>query len=182
MKRLTHSIFASVVFALLALPGAATATTALAPEPADVLRPLMVGQSLPDVRLQDASGGWVALDDVVGDRPAVVVLESGAESPVRARQLAEMARIEPLLARLGYRVITISGADSGKSATRGTRLADPERTAARAFGLSGEAGPVPGVFVFSRTGRVVHQYVNVDTSVPMSGEVVLTAARVYRPR
>jgi len=39
--------------------------------------------------------------------------------------------------------------------------------------------PVPAVYLIHRSGLVVYQYVNIDYSVRLSGEVLLTAARAY---
>jgi peroxiredoxin len=39
--------------------------------------------------------------------------------------------------------------------------------------------PVPAVYLIHRSGLIVYQYVNIDYSVRLSGEVLLTAARVY---
>ena len=43
-----------------------------------------------------------------------------------------------------------------------------------------EVLPVPGVYLVARNRRIHHEYVNVDYRVRLSGEVILTAARVYR--
>jgi peroxiredoxin len=39
--------------------------------------------------------------------------------------------------------------------------------------------PVPAVYLIHRSGLVVYQYVNIDYSVRLSGEVLLTAAQAY---
>lgn len=39
--------------------------------------------------------------------------------------------------------------------------------------------PVPAVYLISKKGRIVYAYVNIDYSVRLSGEVLLTAARAY---
>ncbi|MFN3200430.1 MAG: peroxiredoxin-like family protein [Bradymonadia bacterium] len=41
--------------------------------------------------------------------------------------------------------------------------------------------PVPAVFAVHPKGLVLHQYVNVDYTVRLSGEVLLTVAKVYGP-
>lgn len=211
-------VIRSLLLALLAALAAAAPALATSPRiadsPADI-RPLLVGQRIPDVTLQGVDGQWVKMEALVGNQPAVMVFFEGGDSPYASRQLEELGRVEPLLARLGYRIVAISPdspetlAASVDDGARYTLLSDPKLEAVRAFGLAygvpraslhpstdlahlastalGQstdvvALPVPGVFVVTGTGRVVHQYVNVETRVPLSGEVLLTAARVYGGR
>jgi peroxiredoxin len=42
--------------------------------------------------------------------------------------------------------------------------------------------PVPAVYLLTRSGVAFYQYVNLDHKVRLSGEVLLTAARVYGER
>ena len=209
-----RTILLALLAALTAAAPALATSPRIADSPADI-RPLLVGQRIPDVALQDPDGQWVQMESLIGNQPAVMVFFEGGDSPYATRQLKELRRVEPLLARLGYRIVAISPdppetlAASVDDGARYTLLSDPKLEAVRAFGLaygvpraslvpSAELGrlastavdastdvvalPVPGVFVVTDTGRVVHQYVNIETRVPLSGEVLLTAARVYGAR
>lgn len=209
-----------IVWAALALspPIASAAEPSpplLASSPASI-RPLMIGQQLPDVTLKDADGKPVKLSAALEGAPAVLVVYRGGWCPYGSKQFAELEHVEKRLESLGYRVIVISpdSPEEVKTARKVhdfgyTLLSDASLEAIRAMGVGynvtadnfgnreaftkwrarhastadDQLGlPVPAVFLLTSNRRVIHQYVNIDIQVPVSGEVLLTAARVYGGR
>ena len=193
--------------ALLAL-----ATTV--PDDASDIRPLLIGQQIPDIALSDIDGKTVTLRALAAEKPIVLVFYRGGWCPYCSRQLSQLRAVEAPLLEIGYRIVAVSPdtprhlretADRGE--LRYTLLSDEALTAARKFGLAYKAKPedfgskafhqawrkrqgygasqqedmlpVPAVYLVSKRGRVVYQYVNIDFRVRLSGEVLLTAARAY---
>jgi peroxiredoxin len=178
----------------------------------DAIRPLLIGQSMPDVTVKDVDGKPVQLKAILAEQPSVVVFLRGGWCYFCNRQLQQMRLIQTPLAQSGYRVVVISGdppgrLKSGLAMQTGDKqaivLSDPTGDAARALGLAYDALakhfgatasfekwqalhgkikpwlPVPAVFLVHRSGLIVYEYINVDFTVRLSGEVLLTAAQAY---
>ncbi|MGK0360205.1 MAG: peroxiredoxin [Bradymonadia bacterium] len=179
-----------------------------APKPTEV-RPILIGQRGPDATVLTPDGTPVQLAALMAEQPTVLVFLRGGWCYYCQKQLGQLRTIEAALNQTGYRIIAISGDAPAvlKAApmVEGSYkvYSDQLGVAARAYGLSylalakhfGTPGnfrrwqkahgttrpwlPVPAVFLAHRSGLIVYEYVNVDFSVRLSGEVLLTAAQVY---
>ena len=121
----------------------AAPTIANAPEQ---VTPLLNGLSIPQVSLTPADGNTVALQQLVQQKPSVLVFYRGGWCPYCNAQLASLREIEPALEKLGYQLIAItpdsvasinkSLKDTGGQQLNYTLLSDSNFSASSAFGLA----------------------------------------------
>lgn len=110
--------------------------------PADI-RPLLLGSALPSVNLKTIDDRSVALADVVGGKPALLVFYRGGWCPYCNLQLQGLRLIQDQLTALGYQTIAISP-DSPESMRKTldkepldyTLLSDSSAEAMSAFGIA----------------------------------------------
>ncbi len=75
---------------------------------ADSVRPLLIGSDVPSATVLDLDGNSVGLDEVLGEKPTVVVFYRGGWCPYCNRHLQELVEIEPQLIELGYQIVAMS--------------------------------------------------------------------------
>ena len=109
------------------------------------VRPLMIGQPIPDVALKTAEGNAFDLAATVKEKPVVLIFYRGGWCPFCNAHLGQLQEAEPRLRDLGYRIIAISPdrpEELGKSAEQHTLsytlLSDSSMAAAEAFGIAFE--------------------------------------------
>lgn len=173
------------------------------------IRPILIGQRAPDATVYTPDGKPVQLAALLAEKPTVLVFLRGGWCYYCKAQLGQLREIEGALTQTGYRIIAVSGdkPETLKAAPlfEGSYqvYSDAKGVAAQAYGLTYHALakhfglpsnlerwkkmhgpakpwlPVPAVFLAHRSGLIVYEYVNVDFTVRLSGEVLLTAAQVY---
>ena len=121
---------------------AAAPRTAVAAKAQDV-RPLGVGQAVPDVTLTAADGQAVSLGQAVTEAPTVIIFYRGGWCVYCNRQLDGLRGVQDELISMGYQVIAISPdrpANAANTAAvkqvRYAVLSDSDMAAAKAFGLA----------------------------------------------
>lgn len=123
--------------------GVAALLAVLTPRAGAELRPLMIGQDIPDLTLKDVDGAAVNLRAAAKEQPLVLIFYRGGWCPYCSRHLGQLQEIDPQLRELGYRIIAISpdlpknlqqSIDKGELTY--TLLSDSDMAAAKAFGLS----------------------------------------------
>ncbi|MEE9369708.1 MAG: peroxiredoxin-like family protein [Pontiella sp.] len=109
------------------------------------IRPLMVGQSIPDTPLKTAEGKVFDLQAAAQEQPLVVIFYRGGWCPFCNQHLGQLQEAASKLHDLGYRIVAISPdrpEELGKSAEQHqlsyTLLSDSSMAAAKAFGLAFE--------------------------------------------
>ena len=122
---------------------AAILATALAVTAAEGLRPLMIGEEIPDLKLKDSGGKEIRLRAVAEEQPLVLIFYRGSWCPYCNLHLAQLQKIDPQLRGLGYRIIAISPdlpenlkTSIDKNELTYTLLSDSTMAAAKAFGLA----------------------------------------------
>ena len=122
----------------------ALASSVLAASALEV-RPLMIGQSIPDVALKTAEGKAFDLQAAAEEQPLVIIFYRGGWCPFCNAHLGQLQEAGPQLRALGYRIIAISPdrpeklAESlEKTPLSYTLLSDSSMAAANAFGLAFE--------------------------------------------
>jgi peroxiredoxin len=110
---------------------------------AGAIRPLAVGQSMPDVTVKDMQGRPVELRRQVARRPAVIIFYRGGWCPYCNTHLGELATVEDRLVEMGYQLLALSADRPGEVARTQEEygyeyklLSDQEMRAARAFGVA----------------------------------------------
>jgi len=109
------------------------------------IKPLMIGQPIPDVSLVAADGKNVDLQAVAREQPLAIIFYRGGWCPYCNTHLGQLQQIEPSLRELGYRIIAISpdrlekvSESIDKHNMTYTLLSDSSMAAAKAFGIAFE--------------------------------------------
>lgn len=138
---------ACILFAFSAFLTAAVLTADESPvaKEAKQVKPLDVGEQVPDVTLQTIEGEDVPLASFHKDRPLVVVFYRGSWCPFCTRHTQELIKAYPQIRELGAELVAISpdSPDNAKESVQETKvpfpiLSDADVSAARAFGLAFE--------------------------------------------
>lgn len=110
---------------------------------AELVRPLMNGEFVPDVTLQTEFGGNIRLRNIIASKPSVIIFYRGGWCPYCSRQMAELLEVEQRIIDLGYQIIAISptsvsqlNKQSGADEFAAMRLSDSRLQAIRGFGLA----------------------------------------------
>ncbi|MEM9022335.1 MAG: peroxiredoxin-like family protein [Bacteroidota bacterium] len=130
-----------IMLAVLLAGGPAIGT--VAQSPAEAVCPLKVNSGVPAVAVKDAQGTAVKLQELIGDKPTVVVFYRGGWCGYCNRQLSDLQAHTEQLAAAGYQLLAISPDLVVKSkdalAEHGLTFplyADNRLEAAQAFGVA----------------------------------------------
>ena len=115
----------------------------MAPDRADAICPILVGQSLPELSLRTAENAPFDLNAAVAEKPTVLIFFRGGWCPFCNQHLGELQAIESELIQLGYQIIAISPDRPGilnvpveKNEIQYQVLSDSHMTAASALGIA----------------------------------------------
>ncbi len=107
------------------------------------VKPLKVGDSLPDVTLKDVEGKDVKLSDLHTNGPLVVVFFRGSWCPFCTRHTQELIKAQSAIEELGATLVAVSPdnvensqGNVDKNAIPFAILSDADVAAAKAFGLA----------------------------------------------
>lgn len=106
-------------------------------------KPLPVGSTVPDAMLGTLDGKIVSLSDALGGKPTALVFYRGGWCPYCNRHLADLQKVKPDLAQLGYQLIAITPdrADGLKKMIDDHKLdftlySDPKADSLKKFGVA----------------------------------------------
>ncbi|MFO7846462.1 MAG: peroxiredoxin-like family protein [Balneolaceae bacterium] len=112
------------------------------PQNANQIQPLLVGDSIPDITVSDIHGDKVNLA-AESTRPTLFVFYRGGWCPFCSAELAEIAKIEEEIYRLGIQIVAISPdrpeflrQTSNELGIDYTLLSDSPMDAAKSFGVA----------------------------------------------
>lgn len=100
-------LLAAVTFMSTAQPVRQTDHTGIV-ESAELVKPLLPGMTLADTCLQDMAKQSVCTDELLQDKPTVLIVYRGGWCPYCNAQLNRMKDIESDLTKLGYQLIAVS--------------------------------------------------------------------------
>lgn len=171
-------------------------------KPEDI-SPLLVGESIPVLTLPTADGKSFDLNKSVSEKPTILVFYRGGWCPYCSKQLAGLQEIEQDLATMGYQVLAVS-TDSPENLTKTmvkeklsyTLLSDADISAAKKFGIAFKAPknydkflpttsggknvdkllPVPAVYILSKKGVILFEYINPNYNQRLSASLLKAAA------
>lgn len=111
-------------------------------EKANLVSPILIGETIPDVTLFDSSGTPINLRKEAAKKPTILVFYRGGWCPFCNAQLSQIKTIEKDIAALGYQLLAISPdtpdalMKTSKGKELGYRLiSDFNLMATKAFGL-----------------------------------------------
>lgn len=202
MKKIS---FKSLTFlALIVFLGSFTFYLSELPTKPEDISPLLIGESIPQVKLNTMENKSVSLNELVSQKPTVLIFYRGGWCPYCNKQLSGIREVEESLKKLGYQIIALSPDKSedlkntmDKNQLSYTLLSDSKMEVSKAFGLayvqtnekykelleksSGETHhllPVPAVFVLNKEGRIKFEYINPDYKERLHPKLLLLAAEL----
>lgn len=171
------------------------------------IRPLLIGETIPTLKLLKSSGESFDLNQSVAEKPTVLVFYRGGWCPYCSKQLSGLQNIEHDLTMMGYQIIAIS-TDSpenlnkmmGKEKLSYTLLSDGDLSAAKKFGIAFKGPksydsflpessggknvdkllPVPSVFILGKSGKILFEYINPDITQRLSASLLKAVAKSLR--
>jgi peroxiredoxin len=127
---------------------------------AALVRPLLVGEKVPDVQIKDADGKAVTLAKALAGKPTILVYYRGGWCPFCSQHLSALGRKEAELKRLGFQIVAISADRPAKvketvvgSKLTYTVLSDNTMAGAKAFGIAFKL-PVETVKLYKEKYRI----------------------------
>lgn len=109
------------------------------------VKPLPVGQSIPEVKLKTVTGKDFDLAAVAKEQPLVIIFYRGGWCPYCNTHLGQLQEADSELRKLGFRIVAISPdrpeklqESLDKGALSYTLLSDSSMNAAKAFGIAFE--------------------------------------------
>lgn len=168
-------------------------------ETATDIRPLLIGESLPDVSIISSEGTSEKLPAIAAGKPSVLLIYRGGWCPFCNRHLSDIETVQDKVIDLGYQIIAISPDSPEKLNVTidedqlkyklysdgtgelikalGLAFKAPERSLARLLEYSDGQNtgilPVPAVFVTNSDGTIVFEYVNPNYRVRLSGKLLV---------
>lgn len=134
-------------------------------ENADSVRPILVGQTVPDVVLWQADGKPVKARALVAKKPSIVVFYRGGWCPYCNTQLQQLKDIEPQLQALGYQLIAVSPElpDTLRTMEQERKLSyqlisDYRLEAAKAFGIAFRVDPAYAKLAEEKVNAKLQKY------------------------
>jgi peroxiredoxin len=147
MSPLLRTLTSTALFALLLVCSSAASAHGDAAQkapnsPADI-QPLLLGATVPSVELKTIDDRSVALSEVIGGKPALLVFYRGGWCPYCNLQLQGLRLIQDQLGELGYQTIAVSPDSPAslrktldKTPLEYTLLSDSSANAISAFGIA----------------------------------------------
>lgn len=110
---------------------------------ADDICPLKIGEAVPNVELRTIEGVLVNLQEIVNQKPTILIFYRGGWCPYCNLHLAELAEIENNIIELGYQIIAVSmdrpkklRESLDKFEMKYDLLSDSKADVAKAFGIA----------------------------------------------
>ena len=95
------------VLAVICLSSNAEASRPFATSATEV-RPILNGQFVPDVTIQDIEGNDIQLQSLIDGKPTVILFYRGGWCPYCNRQMSGLIEVEQQILNLGFQIIAIS--------------------------------------------------------------------------
>lgn len=166
---------------------------------AENISPLLIGEKIPNVILQDVNGKDVQTKSIV-NKKTVLVFYRGGWCPYCNAQLSEMQEIESDILKLGYQIVAISpdspnflkettekdklkyqlfsDADGNLAKGVGIAFKAPEKYSKMlgkySDGKNNEILPVPTVYVINADGEIEFMYINPNYKNRLKGKMLLS--------
>ena len=170
---------------------------------ANDVKPLLIGQKIPNATLQNLDGKDVELESLMAEQPSVVVFYRGGWCPYCNAQLAGLAKIENEIKDLGYQIIAISPENfqnipevAKKDKVSYTLLSDNGGNLIQRTGIAFEMPdnykkglsskvkgnltpilPVASVFIVNRSGEIMFEYINPDYKIRLPKDMLLAVLK-----
>jgi peroxiredoxin len=169
------------------------------PDKAEDISPLLISEKIPDSKLIDAEGNEYSLANLVSKKKTVLLFYRGGWCPYCTSHLSAVGEIENEIDGLGYQIIAVSPdapakieETEEKIKTKYLLLSDPGGELMKKMGIAFQAPtrykdmlmsysedlndgflPVPSIFVVSKEGTIVFEYISPDYKQRMEATLLL---------
>jgi peroxiredoxin len=174
----------------------------IAKNPEDI-SPLLIGEKIPKAILKDEKGNSILLNDLLKEKPTVLVFYRGGWCPYCNLQLSALAFIEDEILKLGYQIIAISpenfkniqptieedkvnykivSDEDGKLIQEigiafKPNLITKTYIATKTNGKSSSVLPVPTVMVVNKNSEILFEYINPNYKNRITPELLLAVLK-----
>lgn len=172
------------------------------PEKPEDISPLLIGEKIPAVKLSDLENKSLLLNDLIAQKPSILIFYRGGWCPFCNKQLAGIQDVKANIEKLGYQIIAVSPDKPeemkktlDKNELSYTLLSDYTMEASLAFGIAFKSSkyqdmlekvsgqkhhllPVPAVFVLDKNGKIKFEYINPNYQDRLNPKLLLTAAEL----
>jgi peroxiredoxin len=163
------------------------------------ISPLLIGEKIPNVKLQDANGVTVETDAIF-KKKTVLIIYRGGWCPYCNSQLMDMQEIEKDILALGYQIVAVSPDSpkflketSEKDKLNYLLYSDSEGKLAQAIGIAFKREkpklekysegknpgflPVPTVYVIDGNNKIDFLYINPNYAKRLKGDLLLAVLK-----
>jgi len=166
------------------------------------ISPLLIGEKIPNTKLQDISGKEVETNTLF-DKKTVLIVYRGGWCPYCNAQLADMQEIEKEILSLGYQIVAVSPdapsflKETDEKGNLGyTLVSDSNGNFSKAIGIAFTSPekygkmlgkysdgkntnwlPVPAVYVLNEKQEIEFLYINPDYSKRLQGNLLLSVLK-----
>ncbi|WP_230981416.1 peroxiredoxin-like family protein [Echinicola salinicaeni] len=174
-------------------------------DPTDI-SPLLIGEQIPMSQVKDTDGNIKSLNEIVANKPTLLIFYRGGWCPYCNKHLAELQSIEQDILDMGYQIVAISPdapeqlkATVDKNELTYSLYSDNDLKVTKAFGLAFQAPgrykemlfkasdqlnpgiiPVPAVFALDIEGNIQFEYINPNYDTRISGDLIKAALGTLR--
>lgn len=192
-----------ITFLLLFFFSVINLALAQLPEKAEDISPLLIGETFPNEQIATLDGKTIGFQELIKEKPTVVIFYRGGWCPYCNRHLAEIGQVEGQILELGYQILAVSPDDAehlkatvDKNDINYQLISDSNGALAKAAGIAFQAPerytkmlgeyssgdntgflPVPAVFVLNTKGEILFEYINPNYKVRMSGDLLLAVLK-----
>ncbi|GET28809.1 peroxiredoxin-like family protein [Prolixibacter sp. SD074] len=193
----------NITLILLYMVFTVISASAQLPDKAEDISPLLNGETLPDAVLKAPDGSEHNLQEILRQKPSVVLFYRGGWCPFCNAHLAEIQGVQNEVVNLGYQIVAISpdspenlqvtdekhnlayslysDANGKLIKAIGIAFKAPERYSGmlseKSDGLNDGFLPVPSVFVTDTSGKIAFEYINPDYKTRLSGGLLLAVLK-----
>lgn len=174
----------------------------IANKPEDI-SPLLIGEKIPDSKLKDENGAIINLNDLLKEKPTVLVFYRGGWCPFCSHQLSALAFVEDEILKLGFQIIAICPEDYKnlqptieEDKVNYKLLSDPEGKLIKEIGIAFKPNlitktyiatkskgktsavlPVPTVMVVNKQAEILFEYINPNYKSRITPELLLAVLK-----
>jgi len=184
---------ALLFFSFVSLSNAQIADTA------ENISPLLIGEKIPNVPLQDANGKTIATNEIL-NKKTVLIVYRGGWCPYCNSQLSDMQEIEKEIIDLGYQIVAVSPdapkflkATLEKEKLNYSLYSDSDGKFSQAIGVAFKKDkpklekysegknpgllPVPTVYVLNDKREIEFLYINPNYAERLKGNLLLAVLK-----
>lgn len=176
------------------------------PENPEDISPLLIGETIPNAKVLNSEGKTLELNEVISQKPTILVFYRGGWCPYCNRQLSALAEVEQELLAMGYQIVAISPdhfemlkpttenekleyqlfSDQGAKLIQdiGIGFKTPEKAKEYIFKKTNKEAtdilPVPTVMIIDKKGKILFEYINPDYSTRLSPEILIANLKALK--